>query len=104
MCRVPLCVDIGKYSFIRCFVRALNPANATRRSCSEAWSMGSTYSLTTHRPSDLMCRNRHFKEPAEAVGDYESEDLNGTTVQFFQSPLQKSWVLSFHVTSGGTST
>ncbi len=61
-----------------------------KRSYSVAWSRGSTYSLTTRRPSGLMCRNRHFKEPEEAVGDDESEEPNGTTVRFFQSPLHRS--------------
>jgi hypothetical protein len=34
-------------------------------------------------------------------GDDESEEPHGTTVRFFQSPLQKSYGLSFHATSGG---
>ena len=48
-----------------------------------------------------MCRNRHFKEPEEAVGDDELEEPHGRAVRFFQSPLQKSYGLSFAATSGG---
>ena len=50
-----------------------------------------------------MCRNRHFKEPEEAAGDDETEEPHGTTVRFFQRPLQKSYGLSFPATSGGIS-